>query len=324
MPEASLVEGSLITKFFNVHRYSALHGCIFKKRDNSMISYKQLIPLIVFFNIAHLISNNQINREKFVIGTHIERGFFSAVMLALSGIKWCLENNKIPVVYWDNSSPYYQPEGYLGKKNVWEYYFKQVSNLNYEDNDIIHKLMSYPTYSLIDQLYNNKNNLVPGANPLKLKLHALAKQYLRINISIKNKIDNFYNQNMRGKVTVGIHLRGTDKHTEINQVSLESIFKEANKHVCDQYFIATDEERFIIAAKKHLKKDVIYYPSIRSSNNSPLHYSNSSSKAQLGEEVLIEAQLLSKCFKMIHTASAVSLAAIAFNPFIHNIFLSSL
>jgi hypothetical protein len=129
---------------------------------------------------------------------------------------------------------------------------------------------------------------------------------------------------MEGKINIGIHLRGSDKKFEAFPVDVNLIFKKANdlaessvNHY--QFFVATDEERLLNLAKQKLKGKVIYYDSHRSKNGFAIHYTKQNG-AVLGEEILIEAQLLSKCDFFLHTRSNVATAVMFFNPYIKNIF----
>jgi len=69
---------------------------------------------------------------------------------------------------------------------------------------------------------------------------------------------------------------------------------------------------------------VLYYDSYRSLSHKALHIKNPAVKnrALMGEQVLIEAKLLSLCDFLIHSVSNVSLAALFFNPHLQNIYLS--
>ena len=88
-----------------------------------------------------------------------------------------------------------------------------------------------------------------------------------------------------------------------------------------QFFVATDEQKLLEEAQELLSGPVIYCDSYRSLNGEPLHRPKKKqdySKAKLGEEVLIETLLLSKCNGFVHTRSNVSTAVLFFNPELEN------
>lgn len=274
---------------------------------------------IIFFLI--LAVNITCDVNKFVIGCR-PAGFFSNFLGTLINIRWAQKNNKIPVAYCKWHSPYYQAEGYNGATNVWEYYFEPISKLSFNNDDNV-----YWQYSSIDGFE------IPSLDPISYNkrfrkiFNSIIKKYIRIKPNIKKKIDSFYKKNMQGKKNIGIHLRGTDKYTEVVPVDPTVILDKANKLAkkldsnC-QFFIATDEENLLNLAKKNLKGKVIFCNSHRSQNGSPV-WDVFNERAILGEEILIESQLLSKCDYFIHTISNVSMAVCYFNPNIKNILLKS-
>jgi hypothetical protein len=259
---------------------------------------------ILLFSVSITISAKS-NPKKHVIGAH-PNGFFSAFIGVLNHLDWCERSNKIPVVYWKRGSLYYDEHGFNGKKNVWEYYFKPVTDLKYERGDYIDKNYSVGDWTFYYfSLEQEKRD----------RAHALISKYVRLNRPTRQKIDAFYNQHIAGRKTIGIHLRGTDKWGEERLVSPEEMVKIALEYADDttQFLIASDEHRLINRMIELLQgHTVIHYQCHRSSDDRPLHR-KPPSKAQLGEDVLVEVSLLSRCDMLIHTLSNVSTAALYFN-----------
>lgn len=142
----------------------------------------------------------------------------------------------------------------------------------------------------------------------------LLDAYIRIKPQITKKIEDFYNKYMLNKKNIGIHLRGNFRFNEVIPVDINHIFQEANKYSNDdyQFFVTTDQYPLIEEAKKHLKGAVIYYDCQRfEATTSPTKGEKLSPK--LGEDVLIETILLSRCDHLIHTLSNVSTVALYFN-----------
>lgn len=274
--------------------------------------------LVLIINNLLLASSD----DKFVI-TCRPYGFFSNFIGTLTNIRWAENNKKIPVIYWDEYSLYYDPNGYNGSTNVWEYYFEQISNLNYNPGDELYWKYydpdSFYLPALLDSCYNQfyKDIFSP-----------LIKKYIKIKPNIQNKINTFYTQQMSGKKNIGIHLRGTDKFIEIKPVDPNIIFDRANEIAKElknnyQFLVATDEEKLLNLAKSKLNGKVVFYNSHRSLNDKPVWEIHTDCKPLLGEEILIESQLLSKCDYLIHTSSNVSIVVCYFNPEIKNILLSA-
>jgi hypothetical protein len=243
--------------------------------------------------------------RKHVIGAH-PHGFFSAFLGVLNHLDWCERSNKIPVVYWKHGSRYYDPNGFNGKKNVWEYYFKPVTDLKYEHGDYIDYAYSVGQWTFYYwSLEQEKRD----------RAHALISKYVKLNRPTREKVDAFYQKNIAGKNTIGIHLRGTDKGGEEALVDAEQIVKIALEYAnpSTQFLIASDEYRLIQKMTALLPgRTVIHYNCYRSSNDQPIHR-KPPSKAQLGEDVLVEVSLLARCDMLVHTLSNVSTGALYFN-----------
>ena len=168
------------------------------------------------------------------------------------------------------------------------------------------------------------------------KINAIIQKYIRIKPTITEKVDTFYEEHMAGKVTIGIHIRGTDKFLETKVINFEHVCERANwiaeKYPECQFLVATDEQRLLDEAKKLLNGKVIHYEAYRSLDGLPIHNgtilkngkgikkgrvnkpSHSYNKAKMGEEVIIETLLLSRCNEFVHMRSNVSTAVLFFNP----------
>jgi hypothetical protein len=260
-------------------------------------------------------------KRKYVIGLHSPgTGLFALFLTVLNHLQWCEKNKKVPVVYWDTSCLYHIPKGYNGSLNVWEYYFEPLSLLSYKSGDTVYKtFFGGPDGSEGTTTGFSLPFSCLDAVKKKLEIHKLVQKYIKIKHPIKKKIDRFFKENIAGKKTIGIHVRGTDKFRETTIVPLSLILQEANKYQGYQFLVATDEEAILEQAKKVLKGKVIYYPAERSKDGKPLHFKQDKNNALRGEEVLIEVQLLARCDKVIHTCSNVSFAVHLFNPYLESI-----
>lgn len=244
-------------------------------------------------------------------------GFFCCFFETLYSLLHC-PREQTPVIIWRHFL-YYNEDGFNDKQNGWEYYFEPLTKATANN---VH--MGFPSGPL---------NYAPKTRML---WNAIINHYVHIRPIVQQKIDQFYAQHMAHKKTIGIHIRGTDKHLEVKPISLETIITEALKHADHetQFLIATDEQQLLERATEMLKPyTVIHYDCYRSPNSQPIHYikdptiADSSvtkpSPAQLGEDVLIEALLLSKCDLFIHTYSNVSMAVAYFNPDLKHVLLQS-
>lgn len=279
------------------------------------ISSKVLVFLLF---LAIPSSNIVAQKKKYVIGCW-QAGFFSSFFHVITHLVGCEKHQRTPVVYWDKSSFFYTRDGYNGSYNVWEYYFEPVSRLGYHPGDKIHADYFGPS-----KFYIPWAPIQECFKPtLRLFVHGIIKKYIKIKPVIQHKIDTFKQNNMSNTVTIGIHLRGTDKKREVRQIDPLLILNHANEladKIGDncQFFVATDEARLLELAQNTLHRNVIFYDSIRSTNGKPVHI-NADNPAIMGEQVLIEAKLLSECNYFLHTLSNVSMAVCCFNPRLKNI-----
>ncbi|MDZ4124033.1 MAG: hypothetical protein U1E02_07635 [Hydrogenophaga sp.] len=280
----------------------------------------------LFFGILFLTSFYGVHcSEKQIVGAW-KGGFGNIFLGALHHLAWCDEQGYVPVVYWDNAFLFYQPGGYNGSRNAWEYYFEPVSSESYVPGDYIHRRFTPDRYRFGLGSIFNRADREAGKK--------IIDKYVHIVPSIQKKIEDFYVASMQNKKTIGIHLRGTDKYVEVPALNPALIFKEANKQArllgVKQFFIATDEYRLLELAKKELEGTVIYYDCRRSGDGHTLQYSGSWPQpkswvhdASLGEEFLIEFMLISKCFLFIHTDSNAAMLPFFFNPDLLGVFFNS-
>jgi hypothetical protein len=276
-------------------------------------------------------------------------GFFAEFLWVLNHLQWCVETHQTPVVYWGKHFAYYSPKGYNGSFNGWEYYFEPVSKLRYRSSDKIYVQNFYTDHFSTIAWYSDYIKTLPllpeaertsiQALPLQGNLagdnsypssgeHLYSKKFrsfvhdnlivpfITIKPVIMKKIKSFYQHNMAGHRVVGIHLRGAFGANEVGVVPARAICEEAKKHMVGDdtiFFIATDQMPMIEEAKKLLPGKVVFYDSYRQEcSTNPSHASQW--PPSMGEDVLIEAMLLSRCDHFVHTISNVSTAVLYFNP----------
>lgn len=144
----------------------------------------------------------------------------------------------------------------------------------------------------------------------------LLNPFVKIKANIQAKIDNFYTAYMQGKKTIGLHLRGKHIGNEVIHVDHKYLFEEANKYMDQGYqcFVATDLEPLLALAKQELHGPVIFWESQRFATTTSPYTGSKKLHPILGENIIIETMLLSRCDHLIHTLSNVSTTALYFNP----------
>ena len=152
----------------------------------------------------------------------------------------------------------------------------------------------------------------------------LIDKYLKIKPHILSKIEK-YNPYFEKKV-IGVHIRQTDLHTSHldnkldKPIDLDTYFKKIDENIndFDYIFLMSDNIQSINDFQKRYKNCFYVTEISRSIKNddNPLFRNNNQQdlKYKLGEDIIIETELLSKCNKIIITNSNISSYALANNP----------
>lgn len=286
--------------------------------------------------------------KKILIEKCNQWGFFSSFLQVLDNLRWCEQNNHEPIIKWGSESQYYSNKGYNGSNNVWEYYFEPITT-DKNSNDIIKE--NYNTFLLkeIPQNFGYRNieksglRVKPDWNIVddywRKEANRVIKKYVTIKPNIISKIDSFYQENLNSnKTKIAVHLRGGRGAKELyhkDNVQLE-YYKDCinewllNNNIKDYcIFVASDSNEAI----KYMSDNFINvksYPCHRTDS----YYINGkpygevqevgwnpkgkqfmpNKRAEIGEEALIESQLLSRCDIMFHHDSLLAIGAANFNP----------
>jgi hypothetical protein len=226
-------------------------------------------------------------------------GLFSLIQQVIANIPWALHEERIPIVYFQERTCYWTPNGYHHKDGVWEYYFEPlvaaypastipehirktvsadfpnplevgyfadtdvfVSNHFGDHPDLEGKALSIP-YLLDD----------PDAG-LRQEASSIIQKYVRPRDYIRRKVDDFFRRQMSMEYIVGIHARGTDAISteEIRphrqgslMLSKYSADLQAllSRHPDAGIFVATDDQASLDYFKNEFGSRVIAYDSVR-------------------------------------------------------------
>ncbi len=271
------------------------------------LTYKGLLLLLLS---SFYISESD---NKYVIGSWPGGGLGVCMISVLQHLAYCEKEGKIPVVYWDKKSFYYNPSGFNGEgANVWQYYFEPVSAFKYNAGDVVHACCG--SHASCGKFYSlNLDN-----KAMRDEANFFYKKYIKPKAIVQKKVDQFYAENIAGKHTIGIHLRGTDILPKIKGVDIKKIADEALKHAHEdtQFFIASDDLNLFNQLCAQLKgRKIVYYPCYKAGDNKPLHYKGGSkpSYAQAGEDVLVEMLLLAQCDYVVLMQSNISSVVLIMN-----------
>ena len=143
-----------------------------------------------------------------------------------------------------------------------------------------------------------------------------------IRSEIVDAVDTFVRNNDIGEHTIGVHYRGTDKHTEATPVGIADALTKIRSMISSStnarnLFFASDSAEFIKAAREQIVDvpTASLDDSVRSDGTTPLHLGGSrAGNYAMGRDALLNALVLSKCGSMIRTTSFLSAWSSIFNP----------
>lgn len=135
----------------------------------------------------------------------------------------------------------------------------------------------------------------------------LINKYIKPNDIILDKITYYLDNNFKGKKILGVHVRRTDHEGHGKFVEINKYISYINGIISnyDNLFIITDDNITLDLFKNVYGDKLLYVDNIiRSNNGVAIHYGNYD-KYDIGEDVIIEAYILSKCKMIIGTSSNV-------------------
>jgi len=163
----------------------------------------------------------------------------------------------------------------------------------------------------------------------KLQLHCEIADSIRLRQTVSQKIDRFCETEMAGSRVLGVHIRGAERAPERalfapdGMLPIDHYLREVDaymgEHPKSLIFCATDTQWPLDLLRERYGPSVLSYPAQRLGRAEEavgLHHlpPGQVDRGRLGEEVLIEGYLLSKCDFLIHGPSNVSLAATLLSP----------
>ena len=218
-------------------------------------------------------------------------GLFSNIAFIINHIKIAENLGAIPVLDSFNFPNLYNEN--IIRNNSWDSYLS--NNLNYS----------------LEEVYSSKNILITTNEWAKFFVMSIGSldnaynyffKYFKINENLLQKVNNYITKNhFLNEKIIGLHFRGGDQKTANGHQfpltktqiynKLKDLIKE-NKYT--KIFCSTESIDNLNFVKKHFKEMVIYYDSYRSLNNPYLENYRENHRILLGEEILIEALILSK------------------------------
>jgi len=239
------------------------------------------------------------------------------IMMVLSMISNMTDEDSLYVDMETNGCMWGEKEMIWGTHNPWEYFFFQ-KELDYNEEI---KTLTVQETGKINFKYED------DALGLNLTNYGEWKTRFYNNFEIKPvleySINSFYNEFIKGKVTLGVQIRLTDmQHHHKTKGWMDSILRAAeilHKHPeIEQVFLATDDETVIPLVERTLNHPIIYYKNVFRADETRRHinpYDRLESDRNLhryllGKECLRDIFTLTKCDYLLKAdKSAISIVA---------------
>ena len=278
-------------------------------------------------------------------------GFFAYVTFAMNQLILCEKSKQVPVVYFGQGPehcrhPFYDP---AYGENVWEYYFEPAAEYSYDDlqkmvrdpacpltEDDITSLSSDESLRLHlwepDSVFNYpygyyKDKYVfdeQWYEDQRRKAHHVIQRYIKVKPHIQEKVEEFCRDHFQDNHVLGVHIRGTDKGTADCHPRLSRIVRPREyfplidrytaKHGPCRIFVATDQKQFVEEMRSRYGGRIISRDVVRSDSIVNTFQKRERHGYAIGEEVLLDCLILSRCDFLLKCTSAVGEYAIYFNP----------
>jgi hypothetical protein len=264
-------------------------------------------------------------------------GFSSIYLATLSAIVEVLGKNLKPYIdsnkSWFNPTYDFKLQDSIDKSiNPWEWWFDQ--------DPLDASLSKYESYlNYIEIKHPPHEYLEVHNNETKTKYFQIAQKYTPIKKHIQDKIDKFYNENLKDHKVLGVLTRGTEmyiSHNEYKKLTPEEWPLTIEDYLTlnpgfDTIFLGVCEDYTILNSILNHFKDspykVIYIKdayrvttkvNIYDFSKGPWYLNPEKGdllehRKKLGEDVLIATHLLAKCEYFMYTYSTMATLTLLFN-----------
>ena len=279
---------------------------LINKKQSSKLEINNLSQ--IYFRSFGKLNKNKIF---YVVRRDPTAGFFSNITFILNHLKICEDMNFIPIIDMKNYPSLHNEINIIkNTKNSWEYYFEKLNK-----------------YSL-NEVYKSKNVFLSSKKFQKkmfidMTNDKISRYFGKIKIKkeILQKVDNFYKKKFKKNYKIlGVHFRGSTYKTArghgfplTKDLMIKNIQFLLKKFNYDKIFVVTEEQEYLKVLKENFREKLIYYNSFRMKKlDSFKIYPRKNHRYLLGEEILIETVLLSRCDGLTFIKSNVISAAIMF------------
>lgn len=268
-----------------------------------------------------------LNRDKvlyYICEENDNLGFFAMYRYWLEYLYFADVCGYMPFVDAGKGFAYHEENEIEGKKNTFEYYFCQPSQVKLQEVKFSNKVVRSDTMhrEMVELVYTGKSNHYSYNRKYLLAMSKIVKKYMKFNNKTMEYLDAGCSKlGLRDQRVLGIHVRGTDFRTQYNNhpVALkeEEYFMEIDKvwekGEYDKIFLATDDSRILQAFLDKYGNRICYFQDVMRSNKNKsvafVENSRKNHKYLLGLEVIRDMYSLAICQGLIAGISQVAICA---------------
>lgn len=236
-------------------------------------------------------------------------GFFALLRNTVNACCYAEENGFYPYVKYGKDVLYAEKGVFLGTNNPYEYYFEQPKIIkNFTDLGKINVIrMKGMHLDSIELKYNRILSTYQVKEEYINRMAEIYKKYIRLNQRTQGIIDQNIQRLLKGKKTLGVHIRGTDFYKQFNRHPVpvtvdeyaEVIRRESSQGQYAQVFVATDDMGCLKELQRKLSVPLVYYKNtMRGEGNKSVAFQQNERKFHhylLGMEILRDAYTLAAC-----------------------------
>lgn len=274
----------------------------------------------------------EFNKTLLIIGRHA--GFFSNVLHIVDNLQYADRNGYKPVINMDSDRRFPYSDR---RQDIWNHYFKPINDGVEIGHVTVSNIFSTISPIIKPPVNTNLNDFVLGfdgrsilwnfkqRNDIEMErfnrqeIGKIVDKYIRLSDGMQAIVDDFHSKNF-GQKTLGVHVRGTDYQFHDFMSYVSAVNKHKDNY--DKIYLATDNNETIVRMRELYGDKVCFYDTTIRANNfvdkvvvfDDRLIKNDQDKVKHGEDVLIEAYLLSKCDHLICINSNVPLASLYINP----------
>ena len=255
------------------------------------------------------------------------KGFCSAIRDTLYYLMYADAMNFVPYIHFADNIPYHEDHLVNGKSDVFEYYFEQPSDIDFDELKKSAKVVHAESVHLqgnfaLHGLKQPKEYYSSEAEAIEI-CGEMYKKYIRLNKIVYDRLEKDMRKLFPAgcKRVLGVHYRGTDFKVGYNghpvvikfQHHIEEAKKLMSAEQFDYVFLATEDGDVISEFKRQFGDKLLLYPDVIRGTGETNAYNMVSDRENhhylLGYEVLRDVYTLSRCNSFVTSMSGVGITS---------------